>query len=222
MQQANDPYEALFPAGVIAMIPGGSWNALTFSQANPAIQVAPLPTGKTASLRHPWSGQCDLDRQPEAMRGLEWVKYLASADAERILGETGTVIPAMEGSAGRLGGVDSEHGPAGLPRRGRLLVPVAGFAGRTGMGDQRHGETLIEGWSGGIPPDEICVRADEAADAPAVGAAPADSNAAITRRGVRAGGVMMAVAQLAKDGAGLPTCPGRLPHAGAGALGLSH
>src|SRR5215210_4356030 len=89
VMQANDPHDLLFPAGVIAMISGGSWNSLLFSEALPSTAVAPLPKGKAqASAIHGlanviWSGgqnQC---------AALEWVKYLASADAERILGSTG-------------------------------------------------------------------------------------------------------------------------------------
>ena len=97
VMQANDPHEMLFPAGVIAMIFGGSWNALTFSQANPAIAVAPLPKGKTrASAIHGLANVIWTGSQNQCA-ALEWVKYLASADAERILGSTGTVIPAMDG-----------------------------------------------------------------------------------------------------------------------------
>jgi multiple sugar transport system substrate-binding protein len=163
-QQANDPYEALFPAGVIAMIPGGSWNALTFSQANPAIQVVPLPTGeKRASAIHGLANVVWTGSQQQCA-ALEWVKYLASADAERILGETGTVIPAMEGLqedwVASIPGMDLQVFIDAVDYSFPLPASPAGPEWETKLG-----ETLIEGWSGGIPPDEICARADEAADA---------------------------------------------------------
>ena len=163
-QQTNDPHEALFPAGVIAMIPGGSWNALTFSQANPAIAVAPLPQGKTrASAIHGignviWSGS---QNQCAAM---EWVKFLASAEAELILGQTGTVIPAMEGQqedwVASIPSMDLQIFIDAVDYTFPLPSPLAGPE----WGDDVM-EVLIEGWSGGIPREEICVRANEAANA---------------------------------------------------------
>ena len=163
-QQANDPYEALFPAGVIAMIPGGSWNALTFSQANPAIQVAPLPMGKQrASAIHGLANVIWTGSQQQCA-ALEWVKYLASADAERILGETGTVIPAMEGLqedwVASIPGMDLQVFIDAVDYSFPLPASPAGPEW-----EDKVLETLVEGWSGGIPADEICARADDAADA---------------------------------------------------------
>ena len=169
VMQANDPHEMLFPGGVIAMIFGGSWNSLTFSQALPSVAVAPLPKGKAqASAIHGlanviWSGS---ENQCAAM---EWVKYLASADAERILGSTGTVIPAMEGL--------QEEWVASIPTLDLQVFldavdysfpvpnPQAGPEWETNVN-----EVLIEAWSGGIPREEICARADEAADSALQGA----------------------------------------------------
>jgi multiple sugar transport system substrate-binding protein len=146
------------------MIPGGSWNALTFSQANPAIQVVPLPTGeKRASAIHGLANVVWTGSQQQCA-ALEWVKYLASADAERILGETGTVIPAMEGLqedwVASIPGMDLQVFIDAVDYSFPLPASPAGPEWETKLG-----ETLIEGWSGGILPDEICVRADEAADA---------------------------------------------------------
>jgi len=164
VMQANDPHEMLFPAGVIAMIPGGSWNSLTFSQALPSTAVAPLPKGKAqASAIHGlanviWSGgqnQC---------AALEWVKYLASADAERILGSTGTVIPAMEGLreewVASLPTLDLQVFVDAVDYSFPLPNPKAGPEWETNVN-----EVLIEAWSGGISREEVCARADEAANA---------------------------------------------------------
>src|SRR5215213_1386808 len=164
VQQANDPYATLFPGGVIAMIFEGSWNVLTYSQANPAIAVAPLPKGKTrASANHALANVIWTGSQNQCA-ALEWVKYLASADAERILGETGTVIPAMNGL--------QENWVASIPGMDlQVFIDAVDYsfplpASPAGPEwSNKVVETLIEGWSGGIPADEICVRADEAADA---------------------------------------------------------
>src|SRR5215213_3101618 len=164
VQQANDPYATLFPGGVIAMIFEGSWNVLTYSQANPAIAVAPLPKGKTrASANHALANVIWTGSQNQCA-ALEWVKYLASADAERILGETGTVIPAMEGLqedwVASIPGMDLQVFIDAVDYSFPLPASPAGPEW-----SNKVVETLIEGWSGGIPADEICVRADEAADA---------------------------------------------------------
>ena len=154
----------LFPAGVIAMIFGGSWNSLTFSQSGQDIAVAPLPKGKTqASAIHGlanvvWSGS---QNQCAAM---EWVKYLASADAERILGSTGTVIPAMHGL--------QEDWVASLPTLDlQVFLDAVDYSfpvPNPKSGPEWENDvdaTLIEAWSGGIPRDEVCARVDEVADA---------------------------------------------------------
>ena len=95
--QANDPHEMLFPAGCDLHDLRRFLERPTFSQALPNVAVVPLPQGKQrASAIHGlanviWSGsqnQC---------AALEWVKFLASADAEQLLADTATVIPAMEG-----------------------------------------------------------------------------------------------------------------------------
>jgi multiple sugar transport system substrate-binding protein len=164
VMQANDPHTMLFPAGVVAMIFGGSWNALSYSQANPAIAVVPMPQGKTrATAIHGlanviWSGgqnQC---------AAMEWVRYLASADAERILGGTGTVIPAMAGL--------QEEWVSSLPNLDLQVFLDAVDYSFPVPNPRAGGEwyddvvaVLIEAWSGGIPRDEVCARADEAADA---------------------------------------------------------
>jgi multiple sugar transport system substrate-binding protein len=162
--QANDPHNILFPAGVIAMIPGGSWNALTFSQAIPATAVVPLPKGKAqASAIHGlanviWSGgqnQC---------AAMEWVRYLASADAERILGSTGTVIPAMHGL--------QEEWVSSIPTMDlKVFLDAVDYSfpvPNPKSGPEWANDvdaTLVEAWSGGIPRDQVCAKVDAAADA---------------------------------------------------------
>ena len=98
VMQANDPHEMLFPAGVIAMIFGGIVECADLQPGQPGHRgscrcrrARRRPRPSTAWQTSIWTGS---QNQCAAM---EWVKYLASADAERILGSTGTVIPAMQG-----------------------------------------------------------------------------------------------------------------------------
>ncbi len=97
VQLTNNPYETLFPAGRVAMVTGGSWRPKPLYEANPAINVAPLPMGKIrASVIHGlghavWSGS----EHQEAASLL--VAFLASAEGEQILADSGATIPSREG-----------------------------------------------------------------------------------------------------------------------------
>lgn len=164
VMQANDPHEMLFPAGVISMIFGGSWYARTYSEANPAIAVVPMPQGKQrATAIHGlanviWSGgqnQC---------AALEWVKFLASPEAEQILGDTGTVIPAMAGlQEAWLNSVPTLDLQVFLDAIDYSFPVPNPRAGGEWYDDVM--EVLVEAWSGGISRDEVCARANEAANA---------------------------------------------------------
>lgn len=97
IQQANPVPETLFPAGQVAMMPGGSFRANTYANLDINIDVAPLPRGKRqATVIHGlgnvvWSGS----RNQGA--AIEFAKFLAGETAERILGESGMGIPAYIG-----------------------------------------------------------------------------------------------------------------------------
>ncbi len=94
---ASNPTTELFPGGKIAMITAGSWMAKTFKEAKLNVDVAPLPMGKErATIIHGlgnvmWSGT----KYPDA--AWELVKFLGSQEAEKILADSGTVIPAYKG-----------------------------------------------------------------------------------------------------------------------------
>lgn len=164
VMQANDPHEMLFPAGVISMISAGSWNSRTFSEALPNVAVVPLPQGKQrASAIHGlanviWSGgqnQC---------AALEFVKFLASPEAEQLLADTATVIPAMHGLQdawlASLPNLDLQVFLDAVDYSFPVPNPVAGPEWETNVM-----EVLAEGWSGGIPREEMCDRIVEAATA---------------------------------------------------------
>lgn len=164
VMQANDPHEMLFPAGVIAMISGGSWYARTYSEALPNVAVVPLPKQeKQASAIHGlanviWSGsqnQC---------AALEWVKFLASAEAEQLLADTATVIPAMDGMQDAwLASVPDLDLQVFLDAADYSVAVPNPLAGPEW--EDNVVEVLAEGWSGGIPREEMCARIVEAATA---------------------------------------------------------
>jgi multiple sugar transport system substrate-binding protein len=163
VQQANVPEDTLFPAGQIAMMPAGSWNARTFIEAAPDIRVAPLPQGKQRACVIHGLANVIWAESPNQPAALEWVKFLASEDAELILGQTGTVIPAMQGLqedwVASMPDLDLQVFLDAVDYSFPFPAPPSGPEWRA-----RLEETLIEGWSGNIPEDEICVQAAAAAN----------------------------------------------------------
>jgi len=164
IMQANDPEDTLFPAGQIAMMPGGSWHVGVYKEANPAIRVAPLPQGKTRACMIHGLANVIWANTPNKEAALEWVKFLASEEAERILGQTATVLPAMEGL--------QEEWVAATPEMDLQIFldaidySVARPSPPTGPEWENEIErVLIEGWGGNIPRDEIANQAAEAANA---------------------------------------------------------
>lgn len=163
-QQANNPYQTLFPAGRIAMMPGGSWHVARLHEANPAIAVAPLPRGtQQATIIHGlanvvWSGS------PHQCEALEFVKFLGSQEAEQILADTATVIPSMNGL--------QETWVQAVPDLDlRIFLDAVNYAvpmpavpqGAEWQG--KLGEVIIGAWSGQIPRDQVCQRAADAVNA---------------------------------------------------------
>jgi multiple sugar transport system substrate-binding protein len=163
VQQANVPEDTLFPAGQIAMMPAGSWNARTFIEADPDIRVAPLPQGKQRACMIHGLANVIWAESPNQPAALEWVKFLASEDAELILGQTGTVIPAMQGLqedwVASMPDLDLQVFLDAVEYSFPLPSPPAGPEWRDNLE-----ATLIEGWSGNIPEGEICTQAAAAAN----------------------------------------------------------
>lgn len=95
--QASYPPTDLFPSGKVAMVTAGSWMVRTYAAADAHIDVAPLPMGtQRATIIHGlgtvvWSGT----QHPE--EAWAFAKYLGSEEAELILAQSGTVIPAYNG-----------------------------------------------------------------------------------------------------------------------------
>lgn len=164
VQQSNPVADSLFPAGQVAMMTGGSFRAGAYGSAEANIDVAPLPQGQSrATAIHGlanviWSGS-----QNQAA-ALEFVKFLAGEEAETILGESGATIPAYSGLQGPWLEANSDMNLQvfidALEYSQQVPDPESGFEWQVEI--QR---VVIEGWSGDIAPDQICVEAAAAANA---------------------------------------------------------
>jgi multiple sugar transport system substrate-binding protein len=163
IQQSNPVADSLFPAGQVAMMTGGSFRAGTYAGADANIDVAPLPKGKVrACVTHGlanviWSGS----EAPEAALAL--VNFLAGPQAEQILGASGATIPAMHGMQGDWLAANPDMNLQvfidALDYAQKVPDPPVGFEWQVAIQ-----EVVIKGWSGDIPPDQICVQAAEAAN----------------------------------------------------------
>jgi multiple sugar transport system substrate-binding protein len=163
IQQSNPVADTLFPAGQVAMMTGGSFRAGTYGAADANIDVAPLPKGKVqACVTHGlanviWSGS----KSPDA--ALTLVNFLAGAEAERLLGESGATIPAMQGMQDNWLSANPDMNLQvfidALDYAQKVPDPKVGFEWQVAIQ-----EVVIKGWSGDIPPDQICVQAAEAAN----------------------------------------------------------
>jgi len=156
--------DTLFPAGQVAMLTGGSFRAGAYSQADANIDVAPLPQGRTrATAIHGlanviWTG----GQNPGAAQ--ELIKFLASEEGERILGESGATIPAYNG-------LQDQWLAAAPDMNLQVFIDAVDYSQQVPdpeVGFEWQIEiqgVVIQGWSGDIPADQICVQAAEAANA---------------------------------------------------------
>jgi multiple sugar transport system substrate-binding protein len=163
VQQSNPVADTLFPAGQVAMMTGGSFRAGTYGAADANIDVAPLPQGKErATAIHGlanviWAGGSN----PGA--ALELVRWLASDEAESILGESGATIPAFPE-------LQQPWLDANPDMNLQVFIDAVEYAQfvpdpEVGFDWQiKIQEVVIDGWSGNIPAEEICAQAAEAAN----------------------------------------------------------
>lgn len=164
IQQATYPAQGVFPAGQLAMMPGGSWYVGPFAEANPAIQVAPLPRGtQQAAMIHGIGNGIWVDT-PNAGAAMEFVRFLGSEEAEVILGESTTVTPAMEGTQqvwlDSVPDMDLQVFLDAVEYAQVMPAPESGTEWQANVED-----VLVGVWSGEIPVEEACARAAEEANA---------------------------------------------------------
>jgi multiple sugar transport system substrate-binding protein len=163
VQQSNPVADTLFPAGQVAMMTGGSFRAGTYGAADANIDVAPLPQGKQrATAIHGlanviWAG----GKNPGA--ALELVKFLASEEAETLLGQSGATIPAYPNQ-------QTPWLEANKDMNLQVFIDAVEYS--QFVPDPKVGfewqieiqKVVIDGWGGNIPTEEICTRAAEAAN----------------------------------------------------------
>lgn len=100
IQQSSGVSEMLFPGGVVAMLPGGSFRAKTYHdllESGMNLDVAPLPKGKVRGTVIHGLGNVVWSGSKNIAAAVEFAKFLGGEDAARILGETGIGLPAYKG-----------------------------------------------------------------------------------------------------------------------------
>jgi len=163
IQQSNPVADSLFPAGQVALLPGGSFRAGAYGQADANIDVAPLPQGKErATVAH---GLANVIWASGANPGasLELVKWLAGDEAETILGESGATIPSYAGLQEPWLSANSDMNLQvfvdALDYAHKVPDPPVGFEWQI-----RIQEVAIDGFAGNIPAEEIGAQAAAAAN----------------------------------------------------------
>ena len=164
VQQSNPVADTLFPAGKVAMMTGGSFRAGTYAAADANMDVAPLPQGKQrATAVHGlanvvWSG----GKSPDA--AMELVKFLAGAEAAKVLGDSGATIPSMSGTQDAwLAAAPDMNLKVFLDELAyaqQVPDPATGFEWQVEVQ-----KVVVEGFGGDVPADEIGARAAAAANA---------------------------------------------------------
>jgi multiple sugar transport system substrate-binding protein len=102
LQQMTDtaPLQ-LFQSGKVAMYYGGSWRAIALNQndyTKNRVDVAPLPAGKQQAVVIHGLANVVYAKSKHPDQAWELAKFLSSAQAADILAQTGTVIPAYQGT----------------------------------------------------------------------------------------------------------------------------
>ena len=159
-----DPWTQLFPGGRLGMVVGGSWLASTYADAEPTIDVAPLPKEtEQATIIHGlanvvWSKTQHPDE------AWAFAKFLGSEQAATLLAESGTVIPAYNGF--------QDTWVESIPDMNlQVFMDATDYAvpyPTTTKGSEwqtKMVEVLGEVWNGNTPIDNACADAAAAANA---------------------------------------------------------
>jgi multiple sugar transport system substrate-binding protein len=154
----------LFGAGKIAMDFGGSWRVLPFSQASKDIDVAPLPKGKQQATVIHGVGQAVWAGGPHKDAATDFVTWLGTKDAQTIFANESANIPAMNGLQEKwvssVPTIKLQTFLDELSYAVPLPVTPKGFEWVTAQ-DQVYQSV----WLGQTPADQMCQKAQEAADA---------------------------------------------------------
>lgn len=128
---------SLFQAGNVATTISGSWMIGTFLASEFEVGFGRLPAGPEGR-KSMFNGLADSIwvGSPHVEESWQWVKFLASADCQNIVGEAGVVFPAIPEAAAMSqqmradAGVDvSAFVDQANEENGTFLFPIADFAG---------------------------------------------------------------------------------------------
>jgi multiple sugar transport system substrate-binding protein len=100
-QMSDTPPISLFESGKVAMMYGGSWQAIEFSKnefTKDKVDVALLPKGKQRATVIHGMGNAIYANTPHKQEAWEFLKFLVSKRGAEIQAESGAVISSYEGT----------------------------------------------------------------------------------------------------------------------------
>lgn len=100
-QMTDTPAISLFESGKVAMIFGGSWSQIEFAKneyTKDKVDVTVLPKGEKRAVVIHGLGNVIAANTKHPKEAWEFAKFLGGEEANKIQAETGTVIPAYEGT----------------------------------------------------------------------------------------------------------------------------
>lgn len=127
----------LFQAGNIGLTMNGSWMIGTFLASDFPVGFGRLPAGPEGR-KSMFNGLADsiYVGTPHLEESWSWVKFLASADCQNIVGESGVVFPAIPEAAAMSQQMRSDNGvdvsafvDQANEEGGTFLFPIADYAG---------------------------------------------------------------------------------------------
>lgn len=156
-QQMTDTLaEDSFQAGKIAMLYQASYMALPFSESEVAdqLQVVPMPKGPTGnqSIIHGLANVANAS-SPDLEVAQEFAAFASGPEAAEIQAETGTVIPALDGTQQQW--VDSmpQYDLQVFIDAVETAVPYP-ISENTSAWATPMGETMTQIWAGSVEPEE--------------------------------------------------------------------
>lgn len=128
---------ALFQSKTVAMVVDGSWQIGTYLGSEFPVAFGRLPAG-SAGRKSMFNGLADSiwvgTKYPE--ESWQWVKYLASIDCQKVIGESGVVFPAIPEAAALSQKARADKGidisafvDQANEENGTFLFPITDFGG---------------------------------------------------------------------------------------------